>query len=404
MAIKLKNSNIGGIMAAAMKSGDDSEIAGAWERFHESLAEQLEDDFNEVKRTNDSAVLAQRGYRQLTAGETKWYQRLADVMKSDNPQQKFSDVIGADAEDGVMPETIIEDVYRDLVAEHDLLSKITFTYVKYATKWILNDHTKQKAVWGKITDSITKEITSGFKIVAVNQHKLSAYAFIERGMLDLGPTFLDAYIRTVLAEALRCGLEQGAVSGNGLNGPVGMDRDIHNGVSFSTSTGYPKKAAVKVKSFSPSEYGKLVAKVSKTESGAMRKFDHVDIVCNMEDYLTKIMPATTTLNAVGEYKRDLFPFPTEVSISNEVSTGEAIIGLLGEYSMFAGGEQNGVIEFSDEFKFLDDARYFKIKQYGDGRPFDDTSFVLLDISELDPAFITVRTDSAAAAAASLLEA
>ena len=297
-----------------------------------------------------------------------------------------------------MPDTIIEDVYKHLVEDHPLLRKINFTYVKYATKWILNDHTKQKAVWGKITDAITKEITSGFKIVEVKQSKLSAYAFIEKGMLDLGPTFLDGYIRTVLYEALQCGLEQGIINGNGVDCPIGMIRDIHEGVSFNTSTGYPEKSAIKVTSFTPAEYGKLLANLAKTESGAMRKFDKVDIICNMEDYLTKVMPATTALNTAGEYVRDLFPFPTDPTISNELPTGKAILGLTGEYDAFIGGEQNGVVEFSDEFKFLDDARYFKVKQYGTGRAFDNTSFIVLDISELKPGYVTVKNISEAVTA------
>lgn len=389
MAIKLKNSNIGNVMAAAMQSGDETQVSQAWEQFHAAVAEQVMEDFEEVKASNDAAVLVQRGYRQLTTDETKWYQRFAEALKSDNPQQKFADIIGTDEED-VMPDTIIEDVYKNLVEEHPLLAKMNFQYVRYATKWILNDHTKQAAVWGKITDAITKEITSGFKIVEVKQSKLSAYAFIEKGMLDLGPTFLDGYIRTVLVEALRCGLEAGAVTGNGVDGPIGMDRDIHEGVSFSTSTGYPRKEKVAVTSFAPAEYGNLLAKLVKTEGGAMRRFGQVQLICNQEDYLTKVMPATTALNTAGEYVRNLFPFPTEVIISNELATGEALIGLLPEYSMFIGGEQNGAVEFSDEFKFLDDTRYFKVKQYGTGRAFDNTSFLLLDISKLEPGYITVK--------------
>lgn len=397
MAIKLNNSNIGDVMAAAMRSGDEAEVSQAWEQFHSAVAEQVMADFEDVKASNDAAILAQRGYRQLTASETKWYQKFAEALKSDNPQQKFAEVLGTDSED-IMPDTIIEDVYRDLVEEHPLLAKMNFTYVKYATKWILNDHTKQTAVWGKITDAISKEITSGFKIVEVKQSKLSAYAFIERGMLDLGPTFLDGYIRTVLVEALRCGLEAGAVTGNGVDGPIGMDRDIHEGVEYNTSTGYPRKEKVAVTSFAPAEYGPLLAKLAKTESGAMRKFGQVQLICNQEDYLNKVMPATTVQNTVGEYVRDRFPFPTECIISNELATGEALLGLLPEYSMFIGGEQNGTIEFSDEFKFLDDTRYFKVRQYGTGRAFDNTSFLLLDISKLDPAYITVKNVSEAVTA------
>ena len=39
---------------------------------------------------------------------------------------------------------------------------------------------------------------------------------------------------------------------------------------------------------------------------------------------------------------------------------------------------------------MDDERYFKVKQYATGRAFDNTSFIKLDISSLDPAYMTVK--------------
>lgn len=392
MTVKIKNNvqTVATAMANAMRSDDPEVQAQAWADFHESLTSRIKQDFEDFKQTNDDAILAERGYRQLTSTETKWYQHLANALKSANPRQSFADIIGTDLEDDLMPETILEDVYRNLQEAHPLLEKVNFTYVKYATKWILNDHTAQKAVWGSITDAITKQITSGFKVVKVDQAKLSAYAFIERDMLDLGPTFLDAYIRTVLEESIYGGLEYGIVCGTGVDEPVGIVRDIHEGVSFSTTDGYPKKGAIKVYKFDPTTYGALLANLATTEGGIARQFDSVALLCNQADYLIKIMPATTQLRD-GQYVGGLFPFPTEVIITNELASGEAAIGILGEYNAFAGAGRNGVIEFSDEFKFLDDVRYFKMVQHATGRAFDNTSFLRLDISELEPTYPTVNT-------------
>ena len=125
--------------------------------------------------STDTNVLAQRGYRQLTSEETEFYQNLAKAGKASDPKQAFTDLINTD---GGMPETIIEDVYRDLLEEHPLLDKITFQNVKYLTKWLLNDHTRQKAAWGQINGEITQEIESAFKGVEVTLLKLTAYAVI----------------------------------------------------------------------------------------------------------------------------------------------------------------------------------------------------------------------------------
>lgn len=380
------------VLMEAMKSGDEEQIKQAWAGFHDSVAQQVIADFKEFQETNDKAILVQRGYRQLTSKETKWYNKLIDALSGADWKQKFTSIIGGENEEDLMPTTIIEDVYKNLQEDHPLLSRINFQYTGYITKWILHDHTVQTAVWGPITEAIAKEITSAFQVVSVNQNKLSAYAVIELSMLELGPTFLDGYIRAVLKEALAGGLEYGIIKGTGNNEPIGLVRDIHKGVAF--SEGYPEKDASNgkftVTSFAPAEYGKLLANLAKTEKKNTRKFTQVQLIVNQTDYLTKIMPATTVLSTQGTYARDLFPFPTEVIISNALNDGEAVLCLLDEYSLFAGGQKNGTIEYSDEFKFLDDQRYFKIKQHATGRAFDNTSALLLDISGLEPAYITVE--------------
>lgn len=374
----------------AMKSGDETAIQKAWEDFHSSVVEQVKADCEEITASNDAVILAKRGYRQLTHKETKWYEKFISALKSNNPKQSVIDLLGSDEEEDFMPTTIIEDVYKDLVDEHPLLQAINFQYVGYITKWLLNDHATQKAVWGGITDEITKEITSSFKVIQVDQNKLSAFASIEKGMLDLGPTFLDGYIRKILSEAILEGLEEGIVAGTGVNQPIGLKKDIHKGVSYSSEIGYPDKAKETITSFSPEEYGALVAKMAVTESGKKRKFTEVCMICNQADYLTKVMPATTVLNANGVYVNNLFPIPTKVYISNVLSDGEAILFLKDEYFMGMGGEKNSVIEYSDEYKFLEDMRYFKVKQYGTGRAYDNTCALYLDISGLEPAYITVK--------------
>lgn len=376
------------MISKAMQSGDKKQIKDAWEMFHDSVAETIKQDYQEAQ--GNRVILAQRGYRQLTTEETKYYEALIKAGRSENPKQELAGLLSGD----VMPVTIIEDVYKDLVDDHPLLSKINFQNVAYLTRWILNDHTKQTAVWGEINSEITKEITSAFKVVEVNQCKLTAFALIEKDMLDLGPVFLDNYIRTFLKDALLCGLEKAIISGSGKNCPIGLNRDIHEGVSVSSTDGYPEKAAIAVTSFLPEEYGELVARLVESEKGNQRKFEKVLLICNMKDYLTKVMPATTVLTSNGTYAKDLFPFPTDVEVSNELVEGKAILCLPEEYFMGIGGAKEGVIEYSDEVKFLEDKRAFKIKMYGMGKAYDNTVSIVLDITNLDPAYITVLSKSA----------
>lgn len=387
----LKQKDAAIALQKAMTEGKEEDIQQAWVGFQQSIVDTVKADFAEYSMTQDKTILSQRGYRQLTNAEEKYYEKFIEASKSPNPKQAFIEL--SSLPEGIMPETIIEDVFKELVEEHPLLDKINFNYAKYMTKWVLNDHTLDTAVWGELNSEIAKQITSAFKIVDITQNKLSAFAAIPLDMLDLGPTFLDAYIRAVLKDAILCGLEKAIVDGTGKNQPIGLTRDVSEDVSVSAGV-YPPKTPIAVTSFAPAEYGKLLAKMAKNEKGRMRKFGKVLLICNQEDYLTKIMPATTVQNTSGIYINNLFPFPTDVTISNELETGKAVICLPEEYFMCIGGAKEGVITYSDEYKFLEDMRYYKIKTYGAGKAYDDTVAILLDITGLNPAYITVNTDVA----------
>lgn len=407
-------------MMSAIQSGDKTKCNEALKNYGQAIADTVKDSI--LVKDNDTMAYQQRGRRILTAQETKYYDTIAKAGKSDNPKQYFATL--ADPNDKIMPTTVIEDVFKTLVEEHPLLQRINFQSVEYLTRWILNDHTKQTAVWGDINESIAKEITSAFRVIDIAQSKLSAFALIDKSMLDLGPVYLDAYIRTFMTEALAVALEKGIVSGSGKKQPIGLDRDIHRGVAVSDGT-YPRKTAVAVTSFAPVEYGTLLANLAETEvyytsdsdgsivakataantdgsaksgytkhGGRIRTFSSVTFICNQVDYLKKVMPATTVQRTDALYQNNVFPFPTEVIISNEIETGKALVCLPEEYFAGVGMTKDGTIEYSDEVKFLEDMRAFKIKLTANGTPYDNTVAVLIDISKLDPAYITVVSKQA----------
>ena len=73
------------------------------------------------------------------------------------------------------------------------------------------------------------------------------------------------------------------------------------------------------------------------------------------------------------------------------------MGLADRYFMGlgTGTAKGGKIEYSDEYKFLEDQRVYKIKLYGNGRPMDENAFILLDISGLTPYVQQVKVTNAA---------
>ena len=163
-----------------------------------------------------------RGVRQLTSDEKKYYQKLTDAMRSDNPKQALLNA------DMVMPKTVMNAVFDELQTRHPLLSAIQFVDTTGITKMVMSENGEQKAQWGKLCDDVVKELLAGFTNVDMTLLKLSAFIPVCKAMLDLGPVWLDDFIRQVLYEALANGLEYGIVTGivNGFATAVGFTISI----------------------------------------------------------------------------------------------------------------------------------------------------------------------------------
>ena len=112
------------------------------------------------------------------------------------------------------------------------------------------------------------------------------------------------------------------------------------------------------------------------------------LVVNPADYFKTVMPATTMLTPEGHYVNDVLPVPTKIIQSVAVTAGEAVLGMGKKYFLGVGGSKG--IQFSDEYKFLEDQRMYKIVAYGNGRPKDNTSFLRLDIKNLEPTYLEVK--------------
>lgn len=370
-------------LSQAFKSEDENAITQAFADFAESVRKDIMDDYTTYQNTQDSAILAKRGMHQLTAKETKFYEGIIGAMKSADPRQAFTGL------DVAFPETIIDNVIEDIRAAHPLLDAITFTNTTILTKIIVNKQGTQLATWGALSSAIATELSGSIGKIDLTICKLSAYMPISKDMLEAGPTWIDAYVRATLSEAVALACETSIVDGTGNNEPIGMDRCVADNVTV-TGGVYPKKNPVAISDLEVQTYGALLATLASAPNGKTRPINSVILICNPMDYFQKIMPATTIRAADGSYTKDVFPFPTVVIQSPAVTQGSAIIGIASKYFMGIGaGTNGGRIEYSDEFHFLDDERVYLTKMYGNGRALDDNAFILLDISNLTPAQIKV---------------
>lgn len=371
----------------AAKEGNTEEfeagIHDLFQNIHDSIITQAVS----IQNSADTAVLAQRGVRVLTSEEMKFYTTLIDAMKATGESNPMMALTGTDK---TFPLTIINEVMEDMKQEHPLLAAIDTVNATGAMKFLLNTDTGDNATWGELESAITKEITSGFKELDLGQFKLSAWMPISIDMLELGSNWIDTYIRTCLSEALSIGFENGIVTGSGKNQPIGMDRSVADNVTVTAGV-YPKKDAIAVTDFTTQTYGNLVAKLAKTQNGKPRAVRNLILVVNPVDYFKTVMPATTLMTPDGHYVNDVLPVPTQIIQSVAVTQGEAILGMGKRYFLGVGGRRG--IQFSDDYKFLEDKRYYKIVAYANGRPKDNNAFLRLNIANLEPTFVTVKTIS-----------
>lgn len=386
--VKQENDAILQKINQAVKDGDDNAFSEAFTEFAESIQSAVLSEAKELVASNDTAVLSQRGVRQLTSEETKYWQGAIDAIRNDvsagHPKQAVTLI------DETMPKTTIDAIFDYLTETHPLLDAINFQSTAALTEILLST-SSGVAGWSELCAPIDDELSGAFTVINLDKKKLSAFVPVCNAMLDLGPAWLDRYVRTILAEALAAALEAAIVDGDGKDKPLGMTRAL----SGATDGVYPQKSAVAITALDPTTYGTLLNTLSQAPNSKRRAISSVILVVNPADYFTKVYPATTPRTTDGGFSYGVFPFPTTVIQSAAVPAGKAVMGLGDRYFMGLGTAKGGKLEYSDEYKFLEDQRVYRIKLYGNGRPLDENAFILLDISGLTPYVQQVKVTNAA---------
>lgn len=354
----------------------DKALDGMMQIKAEALKDEYEQKMQQLVENYNCQVLATRGVNQLTSEERNYYQKFAEAARSSNPKQAVGNL------DVVMPKTVIDRVFEDLRTKHPLLSKINFVATAGMVEMFVNTNGYQEAAWGQLTDEIVKELTGGFEMVSATLFKLSAFLPVAKSMLDLGPAWLDRFVRETLYEAYANGLEAGIVAGNGKGQPIGMIRQVGEGVTVTDGV-YPEKEATPITDLATATVGGLLAQMAESPEGKVRRVEDVLMVVNPVDYYQKVMPATTLMAPDGTYRNNVMPYPMDIVDSVSVPKGKAILGLGKRYLALLGTAKEGTIEYSDHYRFVEDERMYLVKGYANGKPLDNNAFLLLDISELE---------------------
>ena len=110
-----KKARFNQMMIDAMNEKDEKKYMQAMDGLCNVIEQSVLEKAREIADTHEQQVLASRGVRQLTSKEKKYYEKLIEAFRSDNPKQALTNP------ELVMPETVVDSVFEALQTQHPLL-------------------------------------------------------------------------------------------------------------------------------------------------------------------------------------------------------------------------------------------------------------------------------------------
>ncbi|KLA23995.1 phage major capsid protein [Bacillus cereus] len=364
--------------AKATQEGTAEEQSAALNSMIEALATDVRSDIlNQVNESMvDRSIMQSRGANVLTSEEMKFFNAVVEE--------------GGFKSTETLPKTTQERIFDDLVEDHPFLQHIGLENLGAVTEFIYGDP-EGAAVWGPLFDGIKGQLNATFRKDSISQLKLTAFIPLANDMLKLGPVWVERYVRTMITEAMKVGLERGFVAGTGKNEPIGLLKDpsgsVVNGV-------YPDKKPVGTLTFEPGRKTinelkgvvKLLAKKLNADGSDADRPKNIagKVVMVTNPFDTFDIQANATIqNAAGVYVTSL-PFNPILTESVFVPQGKVLFFVKGQYVAAMGGTEP--IKKYEETLALEDATVYIAKQYATGKPKDKyTSQVYtLKLEEVTP--------------------
>lgn len=364
--------------AEATQNGTVEEQAEAMNNMMDALAKDTQKDIlNKVQlEMSDASVLQGRGQNVLTSEERKFFNVVIE-------EGGFKTV-------DTLPKTTQERIFDDIVAEHPLLQNIGIENLGAVTEFIYSDP-EGAAVWGDLFDGIKGQLNAAFRQEDISQRKLTAFVPISKDMLKLGPAWVERYVRTIIVEAMKVGLERGYVAGGGpvKKEPIGLLKNVDKDTGAVSD-----KPSAGILTFEPGRttinelkgvVKKLAEKLDKdglVKEQPRKVAGKVVMVTNPFDTFD-IQANATTQTPNGVYVTNL-PFNPIMTESIFVPKGKVLFFVKGEYLAAIGGAMD--VKRYEETLALEDADVFIAKQYAEGKPLDNNAAQVYDLNlDLTPA-------------------
>lgn len=274
-------------------------------------------------------------------------------------------------EEALLPETVVDKIFEDLATEHPLLNALGLKYSGLRLK-ILKSDPKGAVVWGKIFSEIQGQLDAAFSEEDATQSKATAFVVIPNDLSEYGPVWIKRYVTIQIKEAFAVALESAFLTGDGKDKPIGLNRQVQEGVSVSGGV-YPEKEVTGKLTFkdevtSIQEMKNMIKHHSVKENGKRVSVrGKINLVASPEDALD-IEANFTSRNAMGDYITKM-PFNVNIIESEFQETGKVLSFVAGRYTAVTAGELT-IKEF-DQTLALEDCTLYTAKQFAYGKADDD---------------------------------
>ena len=193
--------------------------------------------------------------------------------KMSNEEVKFFNEIKTDTgfkEPKLLPETVVTEVFDDMVQAHPLLQAIGLQNQGISLKIIQSDASGVIG-WGNIFGEITSQLDAKFKETKADQSKATAFLVLPKDLSDFGPSWIKQYVITQITEAFAVGAETAFLTGDGNQKPIGLNRSVKEGVAV-TGGVYPEKESAGTLTFADTktaakELAGMIKELSTKENG-----------------------------------------------------------------------------------------------------------------------------------------
>ena len=358
--------------ADSVKSGMTAEEqADAFSEMMDALSNDSMAEIKEqVKNQTQATFAAQAQDKSMTDEEVKFFNALTTDVGT--------------KETKLLPQTVITEVFDDMVQLHPILGIIGLQNQGISLKIIQSD-ASGAAVWGKIFGDIQGQLDATFDVTEANQSKLTAFVALPKDIETFGPAWIKQYVVTQITETFAAASESAFLIGDGNDKPIGLNRQVQKGVTV-TGGVYPEKASAGTLTFADTktaakELAGVIKTLSKKENGhpVVAKGNTV-LVMAPGDSLD-VEAQFMVQNLAGQFVTAM-PFGLTTVESEFAPEGKVIAFVKGRYDAYQAGSLS--IAVFDQTLAMEDMDLYVAKQFFYGKAKDNNASAVYDLALAAP--------------------